>query len=278
MVTIAVVVPSLDGEVTRLLESIQRQTYQPSQVEVVVGVRPNGRARNQGVAKTHSEYLVFVDDDAILGSDDVIQKLIDPLIADPSIAITGASRLIPPDSSPFQQWVAREVPRIEHQIVNEPLETNPDPPYFYCEITTTCCAMRRDLFDQIGGFDDALIRGVDTEFFVRIRRLGYRLLLVPHAWTWHPAPANLRNLLRKHFYYGIGHAQEIKRDPSRGRGLMKWPWLYFLFRTAVLLPNIFIPFSYAAPQERFGFKPLKALTSYASAIGYTIGSYRTNFA
>jgi glycosyltransferase involved in cell wall biosynthesis len=180
MVTIAVVVPSLDGDVTRLLASIRQQTYQPSQVEVVVGVRPNGRARNQGVAKTHSEYLVFVDDDAILGSEDIIQKLIDPLIADPSIAITGASRLIPPDSSPFQQWVAHEVPRIEHQIVDEPLETNPDPPYFYCEITTTCCAMRRDLFDQIGGFDDALIRGVDTEFFVRI---GLDLASGPSEFT-----------------------------------------------------------------------------------------------
>src|SRR4029079_17330430 len=132
--------------------------------------------------------------------------------------VTGASKLLPPDAPWFQRWVAREVPRITHPIVDQPLETNPDPPSFYCEITTTCCAMRRSVFEAAGGFDQALIRGVDTEFFVRVRRLAvgdwgsggivsvssarsprYRFILVPHAWAYHPAPANLRVLLRKHF-------------------------------------------------------------------------------
>jgi hypothetical protein len=294
--SIALIIPSLDGDVEPLLASVRRQTLQPAEIEVVRGVRPNGRARNQGVARTSAPLLVFVDDDAVLGDEHVIERLVAPLLADPSIGVTGASKLLPPDAPPFQRWVAREVPRIVHPIVDQPLESNPDPPSFYCEITSTCCAMRRAVFDAAGGFDTALLRGVDTEFFVRIRRLGigdwglgmigsqslvpspqYRFVLVPHTWTYHPAPANLRALLRKHFLYGVGHAQEVRRDRSRARGrALRTPLhaaAFVLFRTAILLPNIFLPYSFAAPSWRLGFKPLKALTSYVGALGYVWGWY-----
>jgi hypothetical protein len=293
---VALIIPSLDGDVAPLLESVRRQTLAPAEIEVVRGVRPNGRARNLGVARTSAPLLVFVDDDAVLGDERVIEHLVAPLLADPSIGVTGASKLLPPDAPAFQRWVAREVPRIIHPVVDQPLETNPDPPSFYCEITTTCCAMRREVFDAAGGFDETLIRGVDTEFFVRIRRLAtggwklgtidaqspipnpqYRLMLVPHTWAYHPAPANLRALLRKHFLYGVGHAQEVCRDRSRARGrALPTPLhaaAFVLFRTAILLPNVFLPYSFAAPSWRLGFKPLKALTSYVGALGYVWGWY-----
>jgi len=208
------------------------------------------------------------DDDAVLGHKGVIENLVKPLESDPSIGVTGTSKLIPPDSSWFQHWVAKEVPRIEHPVVDTLVETNPDPPYYYCEITTTCCAMRRSVFEEAGGFDAHLLRGVDTEFFVRVRRLGYRLILVPNTWVWHPAPATFGALLRKHFLYGKGHAQEVSRDPHRALGLQKRPWLYLLFRTAILLPNVILPYSYADRSTQLSFKPLKAVTSYASALGY----------
>lgn len=291
---IALIIPSLHGQVEPLLASVRRQTLQPSEIAVVRAVRPNGRARNQGVAQTSAPLLLFVDDDAVLGDEHVIANLIAPLRADPTIGVTGASKLLPPDAPWFQRWAARETPRIVHPVVSSALETNPDPPSFYCEITTTCCAMRREVFARAGGFDETLIRGVDTEFFVRLRRLliddhqtradgeaqHYRFVLVPQTWTYHPAPATLPALLRKQFLYGVGHAQEVQRDPSRARGrALRTPLhavAFVLFRTAILLPNIFLPYSFAAPSWRPGFKPLKALTSYASALGYVWGWYRAD--
>lgn len=307
---VALIIPSLDGRVEPLLASVRRQTLQPVEVAVVRGVRPNGRARNRGVAQTRAPVLVFVDDDAVLGNEQVIHNLVAPLLADPTIGVTGAAKLLPPGAPWFQRWAAREVPRIVHPVVAAPLETNPDPPSFYSEITTTCCAMRREVFEEAGGFDETLVRGVDTEFFVRVRRLSrqgsgvrgveanrvsaqqprdsrsglsapdhYRFVLVPHTWTYHPAPATLPALLRKQFLYGYGHAQEVQHDPSRARGRRlptRWHALaYLLFRTAILLPNVFLPYSFAAPSWRPGFKPLKALASYASALGYVWGWYNS---
>lgn len=277
--TVALIIPSLAGTCEALQRSIAAQTCQPQEIEVVAGVRPNGHARNMGVARTSGDILVFVDDDAVLGNAYVVANLVAPLLKDASIGVTGASKLLPPDASAWQRWVAREVPRIEHPVVQQPLETNPDPPSYYCEITTTCCAMRRAVFEEAGRFSDTLIRGVDTEFFWRVRRLGYRFVLVPDTWVYHPAPASLRALLRKHFLYGVGHSQEVRADPGRARGRYLHTPLhalaYLALRTAILLPNMFLPYSFAAPSWKPGFKPLKALTSYAAALGYVWGWYTT---
>ncbi|MEN9933470.1 MAG: hypothetical protein RLZZ387_49 [Chloroflexota bacterium] len=279
---VAVIIPSLEGEPAELTAVLNRQTLPPAEIAVIREVRPNGLARNQGVAQTTAPLLVFIDDDALPGADDLIERLVAPLQSDPSIGVTGASKLLPPDAPWFQRWAAREVPRITHPVVTAPLETNPDPPSFYCEITTTCCAMRREVFEQAGGFDPTLVRGVDTEFFVRVRRATtggrpYRFILAPRTWTYHPAPATLRALLRKQFLYGYGHAQEVRRDPSRSRGrtlrTRAHAAAFLLFRTAIVLPNIFLPYSFAAPSWRPGFKPLKALASYAAALGYVYGWY-----
>jgi len=276
---VAVIIPSLQGEAGPLLDSLAAQTLQPGEVQLVRGVRPNGRARNVGARQTHGGLLVFVDDDAVLGHPEALARLVAALEADPKLGVAGASKLLPPGAPRFQRWVAREVPRIVHPVVAQPLETNPEPAnHFYTEVTTTCCALPRRVFDEAGGFDETLLRGVDSEFFVRIRRLGYRLVLVPHAWAYHPAPAGLRALLAKQFYYGLGHAQEVRRDPSRDPGrLLSSPAraaAYLAFRALILVPNVFLPFSYAEPRWRPGFKPLKALASFASALGYVYGWQR----
>jgi GT2 family glycosyltransferase len=138
--------------------------------------------------------------------------------------------------------------------------------------------MSHQTFAASGGFDERLVRGVDTEFFVRLRRRGYRLFLAAQTWVYHPAPSTLSELLRKQFLYGLGHAQEVRYDPSRDPGrAFRSRWQaggYLAFRLAILLPNIFLPYSYADPRLRPGFKPLKAMASLARACGYVYGWYR----
>lgn len=279
MPQVSIVIPSLSGQLGTLETSIKRQSFRHYEICPVVVVKPSGRARNVGAKRAKGDILVFIDDDAVLGDEHTLANLVEPLQKDHTIGVAGASKLVPPDSSWFQRWVAREVPRIEHPIVEEPLETNPDPERgYYCEVTTTCCAMKREVFEEVGGFNEELIRGVDTEFFIRLRRRGYHIILVPNTWVWHPAPATLPALLRKHFFYGVGHSQEVKRDPLRSRGRFLHTSLqtlaYLIFRTLVFLPNVFIPYSFAEPRWRLGFKPLKALTSYVSALGYIYGWHK----
>jgi GT2 family glycosyltransferase len=275
---VCVVVPSLTGDVEALLASIARQTVQPVEVEVVRDVRPSGRARNLGVRRTTAPFVVFVDDDAVLGGDDTIENLLEPF-ADSTIGAVGTAKLLPAESSSFQRRAAGQVPRIEHPVVSALTEANPPVDRFgYTDVTTTCCAVRREVLEACAGFDEELVRGVDSEFFVRVRQGGHRIVLAPRTWALHPAPASLGHLVAKHFYYGIGYAQEVQRHPERAAGrYLRTPVhavSYVAVRTALVAPHALVPYSHADASWRPGFKPLRALTSYAAALGYVYGWYR----
>jgi GT2 family glycosyltransferase len=240
---------------------------------VVKDVRPNGRARNQGAKRVTGDILFFIDDDALPGSTDLINRVVEPLLEDETIGITGAARLLPPDAGRFQQRVAAEIPRTVNEVPEKALETNPPVDrYGHSLITTTCCAMRRAVFEQAGGFSDFLTSGVDTDFFYRVRRLGYRFVMVPHVYVQHPAPETLVALWRKFYWYGIGYGQETQRWPERRMGLRLKTGLqrvaFLLGATLWLLPNIFILYSLGYPRLDWGFRPLKAVSTYAVAWGY----------
>jgi GT2 family glycosyltransferase len=270
---VAVIVPSLNGKGEGLRELLANQTLLPSEVQIVTGVRPNGKARNQGVARTTGEILVFIDDDAQPGSQQLLENLVQDLLSDETIGVTGAARVLPSDASWFQRRVAAEIPRTVNPVPLTSLETNPPlQGYGHSLITTTCCAMRRTVFEQAGGFCETLTSGVDTDMFYRIRRLGYRFVMLPHVFVEHPAPDSLRALWRKFFWYGRGYGQETQRRPYRRLGFRlssRFRRVGFLVgATLWFLPNIFILYSLGYPRLQFGFRPLKALSTYAVAWGY----------
>jgi GT2 family glycosyltransferase len=273
---IAVVIPSLRGETTDLELSLAAQTWPPDEVRVVRGVHPSGRARNQGVASVSAPFLVFIDDDALPGSIRLIEQLVRPLLESPDLGVTGAARVLPRDASWFQRRVAAEIPRTVNPVPNAPLETNPPlQGYGHSLITTTCAALRRNVFDEAEGFSEALESGVDTDFFYRVRRLGYRFSMIADAYVEHPAPANLSALWRKFYWYGIGYGQEMRSRPGRGIGLALptiWHRAAFLLAASLwLVPNVFVLYSCGYPHWQLGFRPFKALSTYAVAWGYVHG-------
>jgi GT2 family glycosyltransferase len=275
-VTISAIIPSLAGNTARLEEALAHQTRPPDEVKVIRGVSPNGAARNLGAKNTAGDILLFIDDDAIPGSPKLIESLIKPLLEDPTIGVTGAARVLPPDASWFQKRVAAEIPRTVNHIPNSPLETNPPlNGYGHSLITTTCCALRRMTYTQAGGFSERLTSGVDTEFFYRLRCFGLRFLMVPHVFVEHRAPENLPALLRKFRWYGMGYAQEAQQRPERRIG-PRLPTVlhqaaFLLMATLWVIPNIIVLYSYGYPHFELGFRPLKALSTYAVAWGYADG-------
>jgi hypothetical protein len=277
---IAVIIPNMHHDTSALQATLAQQSMPPDEVIVITGVSPNGKARNQGVAQSNAEWLVFIDDDAIIAQPDLIERLYHAA-QHPDVVVAGSARILPPEADTFQRAVAHQVARIVRPITPHDIISDPIPPHFMTDITTTCCAMARSTFQACGGFDEDLIRGVDTEFFVRVQRTfpQRHFVLVAHTFVYHAAPATLAALWRKHVAYGMGHAQEVRRDPLRARAgnnfhnpLQALAWL--LVRTAFIPIHLFFPFSFADPRWRIGWYPLKAFASYASAIGYIIGWYR----
>jgi GT2 family glycosyltransferase len=270
---LSVIIPSLKGQVGQLIESLAHQTWIPDEIEVVVGIKPNGKARNLGVSRTTGDILVFIDDDAMPGQNTLLETVIQPLLQDESIGICGPARVLPPHANAFQHRVAQEIPRTVNPVPVALLETNPPVTgYGHSLITTTCCATRREVYDRVGGFEEALTSGVDTDFFYRVRKSGYRFVMAPGVFVEHPAPGNLLSLWKKFYWYGLGYGQEAQRRPQQKLGwALPTPvhrFFFILGATLWLVPNIFFLYSFGYPYFEFGFRPLKALSTYAVSWGY----------
>ena len=114
--------------------------------------------------------------------------------------------------------------------------------------------------------------GVDTDFFYRVRGLGYRFVMVPEVFVEHPAPANVRALWRKFYWYGMGYGQETQRRPEQRMGIRLPNALsrgaFLVAATLWLVPNVFLLYSFSYPRFELGFRPFKALSTYAVAWGY----------
>jgi len=278
---VSVVIPSWTGEVSRVMESLQKQTFQDYEVDVVRGVSPAARARNVGARRAKGDILLFIDDDAYFGTDDALETLVGLLDADPNTAIAGTSKLVPEDATPLQKAIAHQVPRMVYPVVPHHVESNPPlQKYGFTAISTTCCVARRDVFLQVGGFDEALTTGPeDTDFFYRVHKSGYRIVLAGGCWVYHDPPGSVRDLLRKSYWYGLGHALEARKSPEREMAVLRLDRWYspFLLLAAVLaFPMSFFVHLYFDPARRLvlGFRPLKTLSTYSVLCGYVMGWYR----
>ena len=58
-------------------------------------------------------------------------------------------------------------------------------------VTAACLAVRREVFDEVGGFDEALpITLNDVDFCLRVRAQGYANLMAPHVRLVHHESAS----------------------------------------------------------------------------------------
>jgi glycosyltransferase involved in cell wall biosynthesis len=199
---VSVIIPSGDGtraeHLTRLLRQLDEQPFRLLEVIVVEGDRRQGRAINTGAAIARGGLLITMDDDTQLGDPLVIEKLVAAFEADPTIGIAGVSNLVPDGAPPIVRRAMRELPRRSSPpvqcVIDSDMAEHP------------CLAIRRDLFQRIGGEHEVIPRGLDPYLRREVRRLGQRVVVIPDAWIHHLLPSSLRAILRQYFRNGVGAA------------------------------------------------------------------------
>lgn len=210
MPRVSVIIPSLDGYrngcVPRLLESIHKQTFTDYDIHIVKGIFPQGKAINQGAADAGGEILIILDDDSALADEGVFEGLVQTLEAGPMIGMAGASIVLAPDATPFQQRAAQQFPRFNTPVVDRITDSD-----LACH---GCCAIPRRIFEEVGREREDLIRGLDPDLRVRLRAAGYHVVLAPNARIYHPMPESWSKLLRIFFRNGYGSAYAQKFEPD----------------------------------------------------------------
>ena len=111
---------------------------------------------------------------------------------------------------------------------------------------------KRELFNQIGLFDETLLANEDYELNTRIIQSGGKIWLDPKIRCSYFARSNLHALSRQYFGYGFWKIQMLKRYPETLRWRQALPPAFILGLLLTLLVGIF-------------WKP--ALILFATALG-----------
>ena len=75
-------------------------------------------------------------------------------------------------------------------------------------------AYRREVFDEVGPYDEHLVYNEDDEFNSRLRARGGKIFLTPAIESYYHTRRSLPRLWEQYFRYGLGKVSVIQRHPQ----------------------------------------------------------------
>ena len=138
-------------------------------------------ARNRGARESRGQVIVYADAHMSLPRG-WWQPLLD-LVAAPRAG--AAAPVIVDEEEPRRKGYGLRLTGPD--ITADWLRPNGKEPYTVPILPGCCLAMRRDVFDETGGFDGDMLRsgGVDNELGIRFWLLGYEMWLAPRVEARH---------------------------------------------------------------------------------------------
>ena len=106
-------------------------------------------------------------------------------------------------------------------------------------------AWKKELFDEIGWFDERLVRNQDDEFHYRAKSLGKKIYLNPEIKLWYYPRSSLGSLFNQYLEYGIYKPLVLKKIKTEIKLRHLVPALFVLY--LLLLPLIFLTIYWLIP-------------------------------
>jgi len=200
--------------VDRCVQSVKKSVMfcgLEGETEIIVTEEPGKtKSRNDAVRNSKGEFLVFVDDDAVV-TDGWLHELLKPLKNTSVGAAGGPSVLMP--NAPFREVIAdriltssiatwksssRYLAKGETRITDE------------SELHSCNLAVRKTVFDLVNGFPD-IVPCEENALLNNIQKLGVKLVYTNLAVVHHNRPPLFGSYARKMFYYGTGRGKMIRR-------------------------------------------------------------------
>jgi len=150
-------------------------------------------ARNCGARTAQGDLLMFVDSD-VLVREDTIARIVSDFVQQPHIAAVFGSY----DDEPAEKNFLSQYKNLCHHFVHQ--QSRAEAATFWAG----CGAVRREVFETAGGFDDKRYSKPsieDIELGYRLKRMGFRILLDKKLQVQHLKKWNLGNLLRADIFY-----------------------------------------------------------------------------
>jgi glycosyltransferase involved in cell wall biosynthesis len=220
-----------DGSVDETAEIVERH---PRVRLVRLDHAGLSEARNVGFRQATGELVAYLDADAY-PPPEWVRFLVLGSFGDGVVA-SGGPNVPPPDDPPGAEVVAH--------CPGAPI------PVLYradraLHIPGCNMAFRRQVLDELGGFDPGLTSAEDTDLQLRIRERGLELGYHSAALVWHRRRPGVRTYLRQQRSYGRGQALAAVRNPAYFHHHRRYKVVRALGRATTQEPA-FVPVSYRA--------------------------------
>jgi len=189
------------------------------------------RARNLGWKKARSDIILFTDDDAYLDKD-VLKCIRESFKTRQYHTGIAGGKIIPEYDEVNSNW---SIPEKWSYVL--PAYDNGDSFGKYPEgelPAGVCFAVRRDVLQKIGGFDETLgpnagrhhqIYGEDSDVALKVEKLGFDLVYHPGIFAYHPVPLSRQNqeyFNKRLFIEGVSQGYlQLKHGKRRNRNALK---------------------------------------------------------
>jgi hypothetical protein len=174
-------------------------------------------ARNAGAAGGEAPWLVFLDAD-VLPPPDLLDRYFEPAPPDTTGALAGAVV----DEEPTTDTAASRYAYLKSSMSQEITLAHDAWPF----AQTANAAVRRQAFDQVGGFEDSVRSGGDADLCFRLRAAGWALERRPGAAVVHRNRATIPRMLAQRARHGAGAGWLARRWPG-AMPRRRWPGLAY---------------------------------------------------
>lgn len=210
----AIVVDDASAETAAVAAVAARHGAELLPLEENIG--PAG-ARNAGLARVTTPFVLFVDSDVVVEPDAVDRLL--RHFADPRLAMV-APRVLGMDDA-AANWITRyEDARSSLDVGHDPSAVRPRSRVTW--LPAACLVARVDALGT--GFDASLRVAEDVDLVWRLTDAGHRVRFDPGATVRHDHRSTLRSWLGRKWYYGTGAHLLAVRHPDAIAPVVLAPW------------------------------------------------------
>lgn len=174
--------------------------------DAVSGGKGKSNALNIGLSVASGTVIAVYDADNT-PEPDALTLLVENLMSNSKLgAVIGKFRTRNRNASIITRFVNIET--LAYQCMNQAGRW-----FFFklCTIPGTNFVVRRSIIDAIGGWDTKAL-SEDTEVSFRIYRMGYQIMLMPHAVTWEQEPQLLSIWLKQRTRWAKGNLYVLKEN------------------------------------------------------------------
>jgi GT2 family glycosyltransferase len=145
---------------------------------------------NTGARAAAGDHLLFLNNDTEVLSRDWLERLL-AVAADPRVGVVGATLFYPDRTIQHAGLFPRTEGRWVHAYRGRPADDPGDGGELRISrcvpaVTAACLLVGRELFDDVGGFDERLpLTHNDVDLCARVRGRGRLVVVTPHARLFH---------------------------------------------------------------------------------------------